>query len=59
MSEKQRWSMKCDCHTYITLFYDDKFVRCYDNDCYWENENTNEYYMEHVIAQIEKRTGMS
>lgn len=44
---------------YRAVVKDDKFVRCYDNDCYWENENTNEYYMEHVIAQIEKRTGMS
>lgn len=58
MSEKQRWSMNCCSHTYITLFYDDKFIRCYDNDFFNENEKIDGYYMEHVIAQIEKRTGM-
>lgn len=58
MNDKQRWSMKCDSHTYITLFYDDKFIRCYDNDYFNENEKNNNYYMEYVIEKIEKRTGL-
>ena len=48
------WSMKCDCHNYITLFYDGKNVRCFDND----NSANNEYYAENIIAAIEKRTRM-
>lgn len=58
MNDKQRWSMKCGCHIYITLFYDGKFVHCYDNDCFAENEKNNDYYMEYVIEKIEKRTGL-
>lgn len=26
------WSMKCSSHNYITLYYNGKFVRCFDND---------------------------
>lgn len=48
------WSMKCGCHNYITLFYDGKNVRCFDND----NSANNEYYAENIIAAIEKRTRM-
>lgn len=52
------YSMKCDYHTYITLFRDDKFIRRYDNNLYDDNPNKDEYYAEHIIAAIEKRTGM-
>ena len=46
------YSMKCSCHTYITLFYNGNFIHCYDNSC------GDEKYMENVIAKIEKRTRM-
>ena len=46
------WSIDCHNHNYITLYYDGKFVECYDN-------NLNEYYYaENIIAAIEKRTRM-
>lgn len=51
------WSMKCSCHTYITLMYDDKFVKCFDNCCS-RKVGLNEYYAENIISAIEKRTGM-
>lgn len=50
------WSMKCSCHTYITLYYDGKFVHCFDNDLHSDNLLKDEYYTEHIIAAIEKRT---
>ena len=54
----QGYSMKCSHHNYITLFYDDKFVHCYDNDLHNDNPTKDEYYTEHIIASIEKRTRM-
>lgn len=50
------WSMKCSCHTYITLYYDGKFIHCFDNDLHSDNLLKDEYYTEHIIAAIEKRT---
>lgn len=50
------WSIKCSCHTYITLYYDGKFVHCFDNDLHFDNPLKDEYYTEHIIATIEKRT---
>lgn len=41
------WSLRCGGHTYITLYYEGKFVHCYDNDI---------TYMGSIIEQIEKRT---
>ena len=52
------WSMKCSSHNYITLYYNGKFVRCFDNDLYNEDPLKDEYYAEHIIKAIEKRTGM-
>lgn len=43
----EEYSIKCSGHTYITLFWGDKFIHCYDNDC---------EYMEDIINAIEKRT---
>lgn len=50
------WSMKCSCHTYITLYYDGKFMYCFDNDLHSVNLLKDEYYVEHIIEAIEKRT---
>lgn len=44
---KEAYSIKCTCHIYVTLEWNDQFVRCYDNDM---------TYMEDIIADIEKRT---
>ncbi len=41
------YTIKCSWHTYVTLEWNDQFVRCYDNDM---------TYMEDIIADIEKRT---
>lgn len=41
------YTIRCSCHTYVTLEWNNKFVRCYDNDM---------EYMEDIIAAIEKRT---
>ncbi len=54
----QGYSMKCSGHNYITLCYDGKFVHCYDNAQHDDNPNKDEYYTEHIIASIEKRTRM-
>ena len=43
------WSMRCGSHTYITLYWNDKFIFCLDNDM---------HYMENIIEAIEKRTQM-
>lgn len=58
MDAVKGWSMRCGSHNYISLYYDGNFVRCYDNDLYRENPHEDEYYTEHIIAAIEKRTGM-
>ena len=52
------YSMNCFSHTYITLFYNDKFIHCYDNDLHDDNPQKDEYYAENIIASIEKRTKM-
>lgn len=52
------WSMKCFCHNYIELYYDGKFVYCFDNNLHIEDSAKDEYYTEHIIASIEKRTKM-
>lgn len=43
------YTLRCGGHTYITLEFNGSFIRCYDNDI---------HYMEEIIYQIEKRTGM-
>ena len=58
MVKIQGYSMKCSGHNYITLYYNGKFVHCYDNDLHDDNPNKDEYYTEHIIASIEKRTRM-
>lgn len=50
------WSMECSCHNYITLYYDGKFIHCFDNALHFDNPAKDEYYTEHIIAAIEKRT---
>ncbi len=52
------YSMRCDSHTYITLFYDGQFVHCFDNELHLDDPSKDEYYTEHIIATIEKRTKM-
>ena len=52
------WSMECSSHNYLTLFYDDKFIHCYDNCVQNDDPRRDEYYTEHIIASIEKRTMM-
>lgn len=41
------YAIKCTSHTYVSLYWGDKFIHCYDNDM---------EYMENIIAAIEKRT---
>lgn len=50
------WSMDCSCHNYITLYYDGKFVHCFDNALHFDNPAKDEYYTENIIVAIEKRT---
>lgn len=49
MENKKGFSMRCGSHTYITLYYDGKFIFCLDNDFLRAEE---------MIYRIEKRTGM-
>lgn len=44
------YTIKCTGHTYISLYYEGKFIHCYDNDM---------EYMGNIIQQIEKRTKMN
>ena len=44
-----KWSMKCTCHTYVSLYWDGAHVLTMDNDG---------HYMEEIIEKIEKRTGL-
>jgi len=46
------YTLKCSHHNYVSLFYDGKFIHCYDNSC------GEDKYMENVIENIEKRTRM-
>lgn len=41
------WTIRCNCHTYVTLEYEGKFVYCFDNDM---------MLMDKIIENIEKRT---
>lgn len=50
MATNKGYEIRCGCHTYITLYYDDKFVMCLDNDLMKAEE---------MIYLIEKRTGLS
>lgn len=43
------YSIRCNCHIYITLNWNGQFLFCLDNDS---------FYAEEMIYQIEKRTGM-
>lgn len=43
------YSIKCGGHNYVSLFWNDKFLHCFDNDM---------VYAEDIISQIEKRTKM-
>lgn len=52
------WSMECSSHNYITLYFDGRFVHCFDNNLHIENSPKDEYYTEHIIATIERRTKM-
>lgn len=45
---KDNYTIRCNCHTYVTLEWNDMFVFCLDNDM---------MYMEDIIEKIEKRTG--
>lgn len=58
LNKIEGWSMKCFSHQYIELYCDGNFVHCYDNNIYVENPSKDEYYTEHIIASIEKRTKM-
>lgn len=44
------YTIRCGCHTYITLEWNDKFIFCLDNDL---------IYAEEMIYEIEKRTKMN
>lgn len=44
-----KWSMKCTCHTYVTLCWDGQPTLTLDND---------REYMEEIVEKIEKRTGL-
>lgn len=46
----KEYTIKCSCHTYITLELEGKFIFCLDNDF---------QYAEEMIYIIEKRTGMN
>lgn len=43
------YTIRCTGHNYLTLEYNDKFIRCFDNDM---------EYAEEIIYKIQKRTGM-
>jgi hypothetical protein len=44
------YTIRCDCHKYVTLEFDGNFIFCLDNDL---------YYAEEIIFKIEKRTKMN
>ena len=50
------YTIECSSHNYITLKFEGKFVRCFDNDLYSQNEKQDCYYAENIIRQIERRT---
>lgn len=43
------YTIRCGCHTYVTLEYDGTFLMCLDNDM---------MYAEEIISRIETRTRM-
>lgn len=44
------YTIRCGSCIYITLEWNDKFIRCYDNDM---------MYAQDIILEIEKRTGLN
>ena len=46
---KDNYTIRCTCHTYVTLEWNGNFIFCLDNDM---------MYMETIIEKVEKRTGM-
>ena len=46
---KSDWTMKCTCHTYVSLYWRGAHVFTMDNDG---------HYMEEIIERIQKRTGL-
>ena len=46
---KDNYTIRCNCHTYVTLEWNGNFIFCLDNDM---------MYMETIIEKVEKRTGM-
>ena len=44
------YTIRCGSHTYVTLEWNDKFLKCYDNDM---------INAEDIILEIEKRTGLN
>ena len=50
MTTREKYTIRCDLHTYITLEFDGKSILCLDNDM---------MYAEEMICKIEKRAGMN
>ena len=50
MTTREKYTIRCDLHTYITLEFNGKSILCLDNDF---------MYAEAMISKIEKRTGMN
>lgn len=48
--KKDKYTIRCGCHKYITLEWNEKFIFCLDNDLIRAEE---------MIYKIEKRTGMN
>lgn len=46
----EEYTIRCSGHTYVTLEWNDKFLKCFDNDI---------MYAEDIILKVEKRTGMN
>ena len=58
MKNANGYWMYCSSHNYITLMHGDDFIHCYDNNLYSDDERKDEYYTEHIIKSIERRTGI-
>lgn len=50
MKMENGYTISCSSHTYVSLYWNNQFIRCYDNDM---------VYMEQIIEAIEKRTRMN
>ena len=46
----EEYAIRCGGCTYVTLEWNDKFLKCFDNDM---------MYAEDIILAVEKRTGMN